>query len=182
MKKNILFILSVLIFSVLFMSCSSDDDDNDDIDTGSVKYEVYLNDINQKISSISNIEYNTANVIGEPQLKAYLYGDEGSQFTTLVMTFDNLKLADINVGDDLISKNGVITFYMLICDKGTYTMGDTMTDQNGKPIYVGYIGQAIVKSFNKSNNEIDIEFKDTKVTNGKNDFISIKGRINSAMN
>ncbi|MBF0651355.1 hypothetical protein IR083_21295 [Dysgonomonas sp. GY75] len=181
MKKNILFILSVLIFSVAFMSCSSDDN-NDDNDTGSAKYDLYLDNAQQKTSSISNIEYNETNMVGEPQLKVYLYGDDGSQFTTLTMTFDNLRLADINVGDDLISKNGVITFYMLVCDKGTYTMGDKMTDQNGKPIYVGYMGQAIVKSFDKSNNNIDIEFKDTKVTDGKNSSISIKGRIKSVIN
>jgi hypothetical protein len=90
-----------------------------------------------------------------------------------------VKLSEINIGDNLISKNRVMTYYMLICDKGMYTMGDIMTDLNGNPIFVGYIGQAVVKSFDKTNNKMEIEFKDVKLADGKGNFINVKGLINS---
>ncbi len=152
------------------MSCSSDDDDNGD-DVVSNGFELYLDNVKQGVSTSSNIEYNSSNVVGEPQLKAYIYGNDDAQFTSLAISFDNLKLSDIKVGDDLVSKNDVITYYMLICDKGIYTMGNGTSN----------IGQAIVKKFDSSSKKIDIEFKDVKVTNGKNDYISMKGRIDSTI-
>jgi hypothetical protein len=176
MKKNLLFMLSIFVLSISFVSCGNDDE-NDDSNSNTL--ELYLDNVKQEVSSISNIEYITTNVVGETQLKAYFYGGDGSQFTSFTMTFDNVKLSEINIGDNLISKNRVMTYYMLICDKGMYTMGDIMTDLNGNPIFVGYIGQAVVKSFDKTNNKMEIEFKDVKLADGKGNFINVKGLINS---
>lgn len=169
MKKNYFYLLTTMLVAMLSFTACNDDDDNDDTLTN--RFELYLDDVKQNVFSETNIEYNSSNFVGEPQLKVYIYGGEGSQFTVLTLTYDNLKLSDIKVGDDLITKDGVETYYMLIADKGGYSVDETSSN----------IGQAIVKSFDSSNNNIALEFTNVRVTNGKNSFISMKGYIASTI-
>lgn len=161
MKKNILFILSVLIFSVSFVSCSSDDDEIDDNTTGTFKSSFYIGDEKQDISElISSISYDesdkTINVL-------LMSENENKKLKQFHATFEDIDFNTLKIGDDLVQKADMVNYLLGVNkDSKMYTMVKDPYDT----AYKGYIGKAIVKSIDISKKYLEIDFQNATVVGG----------------
>lgn len=180
-NKNLLLILSILLFSISLASCSSDDDNDD---TGNNSANLYVNDraINL-IQDLNTITYNyksgSDNII---DLDAILYADD-DKVTTLSIHILNLDMNNIKVGDNLAEQK----YYevMLLQSDGTYILNDALV--TNKTQYNEYKGKVIVKSFNKESKTIQLEFSEITIPLMQNMYpnfnklVKIKGHISATM-
>lgn len=159
MKKNILFILSVLIFSVSFVSCSSDDDD--DNTTDGFKSDFYIGDEKQDISElISNIFYDESDKTISVLLMSENDNKKLNQFHA---TFEDVDFNLLKVGDNLVQKADMVNYLLgLNRDSKMYNMVKDPYDTN----YKNYIGKAIVKSIDISKKYLEIDFQNATVVGG----------------
>ena len=179
MKKNILFILSMLVFSLSFVSCGSDDDDNDEASTGTFKSNFYVGEEKQDISElISGISYSesgkTINVI--------LMGEnENKKLKQFHATFEDIDFSTLKVGDDLVQKADMVNYLLgTNKDNGMYTMVKDPYDTN----YKGYIGKAVVETIDVSKKYLEIDFQNATVVGGTDKSRveqKIKGSITSSV-
>lgn len=160
MKKNILFILSVFVFSLSFVSCGSDDDEIDDNTTNTFKSNFYIGNEKQDVSeSISNISYDqsrkTINVL-------LISENENKKLKQFHATFEDIDFNTLKVGDDLVQKAN-ITNYLLGVNgvNGMYNMVNDPYDNK----YKDYIGKAIVKNIDLTKKYIEIDFQDATIVN-----------------
>lgn len=179
MKKNILFILSVLIFSLSFVSCGSDDDDNDDGVTGGFKSDFYIGDEKQDISElISSISYDesdkTINVL-------LMSENENKKLKQFHATFEDINFNTLKVGDDLVQKADMVNYLLGINkDSKMYTMVKDPYDT----AYKGYIGKAVIKAIDISKKYMEIDFQNATVVGGTDKSRveqKIKGSIGSSV-
>lgn len=153
MKKNLLFTLSILLFSISFASCSSDDDNND---TGSNSFiELYINDVKQKVSENNNL---IAPIVYDDGLLFYIYynGDSGDGFW---LNFDGISLDNLKVGDDLVKKSTEYD-YQLEFENDHYWLLKSYTEASQ---FKDYQGQALVSEFDRANKIIKVEFTNIKL-------------------
>lgn len=181
MKKNLLFTLSILLFSISFVACGSDDGNDD---TGNNSANLYVNDraINL-IQDLNTITYNyksgSNNII---DLDAIFYADD-NKVTTLSIQVLNLDINNIKVGDNLSEQK----YYevMLLQDDGTYVLNDALV--TNKTQYNEYRGKVIVKSYNKDSKTIQLEFNEITIPLMQNMYpnfnklAKIKGHISATM-
>lgn len=177
MKKNILFILSVLVFSVSFVSCGSDDDD--DNTTSGFKSNFYIGEEKQDISElISNIFYDQSDKRINVLLMSENDNKKLSQFHAI---FEDVDFNSLKVGDDLIEKADMVNYLLgLNKDSKMYTMVKDPYDT----AYKGYIGKAIIKSIDVSKKYLEIDFQNTIVVGGTSSSKveqKIKGSIASSV-
>lgn len=179
MKKNILFILSILTFSVLFASCSSNDDENDDNTTGIFKSSFYVGEEKQDvIELISGISYDknskTINVI--------LMGEnENKKLKQFHASFEDIDFNTLKIDDDLVQKADMVNYLLGVNkDSRMYSMVKDPYDTN----YKNYIGKAIVKSIDISKKYLEIDFQNATVVGGTSSSKveqKIKGSIASSV-
>ncbi len=167
-KINYLLFLIITLPLLMFTSCSSDDESNEE--TNTFKSEIYLDNEKQDISElVSNIYYRgydkeiSLSIVSENEDKRLSYLDasfEGADFYTL------------KVGDDLVQKAEYVN-YMLMRNKDAilYSMVKDPYDQK----YKGYIGKAIVRNINTATKYLEIEFQDAIIVNSAKAERKIKG-------
>ncbi len=179
MKKNILFILSILIISTLFISCSSDDDETDDNTTGSFKSSFYVGDEKQDISElISSISYDdsdkTINVL-------LMSENENKKLKQFHATFEDIDFNTLKVGDDMVQKADMVNYLLGINkDSRMYTMVKDPYDT----AYKGYIGKAVIKAIDISEKYMEVDFQNVTVVGGTDKSRveqKIKGSIASSV-
>lgn len=178
MKKNIFYILSVLIFSFSFVSCSNDDD-NDEGLTGTFKSSFYVGEEKQDvIELISGISYDenskTINII--------LMGEnENKKLKQFHASFENIDFNTLKVGDDLVQKADMVNYLLGINkDSKMYTMVKDPYDT----AYKGYIGKAVIKTIDVSKKYVEIDFQNATVVGGTSSSKveqKIKGSIASSV-
>lgn len=153
MKKNLLFTLSILLLSISFVSCSSDDD-NDNTDNNSF-IELYINDIKQKVSENNNL---IAPIVYDDGLVFYIYynGSSGDGFW---LNFDGVSLDNLKIGDDLVKKSTDYN-YQLEFENDHYGLLKSYTEVSQ---FKDYQGQALVTEFDKSKKIIQVEFTNMKL-------------------
>lgn len=162
MKKNILLILSILTFSVLFVSCSSDDD-NDDAgsNVGTVNLFIDGNKINTNGiagEGANSIHYDEASVsFPRSNMSMMIMWGDGSE--SAFFHFDGINLKTLKVGDDLVDLCTDYN-YQVSYEKNVYWL-DSKIDwynefANGK-------GKFIVKELNEDKTIINIEFQDLNI-------------------
>lgn len=153
MKKNLLFALSILLFSISFASCSSDDD-NDYTENNSF-IELYINDVKQKVSENNNL---IAPIVYDDGLAFYIYynGGSGNGFW---LNFDGISLDNLKVGDDLVKKSTEYD-YQLEFESDHYWLLKSYTEASQ---FKDYQGQALVSEFDNSNKTIKVEFTNIKL-------------------
>ncbi len=179
MKKNILFILSMLIISTLFISCNSDDDENDDNTTGSFKSNFYIGDEKQDISElISSISYDES----DKTINVHLMSEnENKKLKQFHATFEDIDFKALKVGDDLVQKADMINYLLGINkDSKMYTMVKDPYDT----AYKGYIGKAVIKAVDISKKYMEIDFQNATVVGGTDKSRveqKIKGSIGSSV-
>lgn len=183
MKKHILFILSVIIFSLPFVSCSSDDDeDNNGSQLGTINLFIDGNKMNTNTTFLaSSISYDKP-TITFPKSEfsiMIIFGDDESQ--SAFFNFKEVDLEKMKVGDDLLK---------LCKDYGyqiTY-LGDEYwlhSDINWFNEFTDGKGKFIVKELNTEKTIINIEFQDIKIPvlegsllkPDRSKMIDIKGNI-----
>lgn len=181
MKKNLLFILSILLLSISFVACGGDDDNDNTVNNSA---NLYVNDraINL-IQDLNTITYNyksgSNNII---DLDVIFYADD-DRVTTLSIQVLNLDMNNIKVGDNLSEQK----YYevMLLKDGGTYVLNDALV--TNKTLYNEYKGQVLVKAFNKDKKTIQLEFSEITVPLMQNMYpnfnklAKIKGHISATM-
>ena len=180
MKKNILLILSVLIFSVSFVSCSSDNDEIDDNNTtGTFKSSFYIGDEKQDISElISSISYDdsdkTINVL-------LMTENENKKLKQFHATFEDIDFNTLKVGDDMVQKADMVNYLLGINkDSKMYTMVKDPYDT----AYKGYIGKAVIKAIDISEKYMEVDFQNVTVVGGTDKSRveqKIKGSIASSV-
>ena len=154
-KVKLLYLLaSCLTFSLLSTSCSDDDDDNNESNSN---IELYINGVKQKINNFvdSPIIYDN----NEFQFSTY-FGDEESG-NIIFFNFDDISLNDLAVGDDLTNKTSWGD-YDLFYENDFYKLFDNHPVLTNTQ-YKQYLGQAIVKEFDKNNGTIKVEFSNIKI-------------------
>ena len=162
MKKNLLFILSILVLSVSFVSCSKDEDDNGG-ETGRFRSDFYIGNEKQDISElISNIFYDEADKTISILLMSENDNKKLQQFHA---RFEDVDFNSLKVGDDLVQKADMVN-YMLGMNKDNkmYSMVKDPYDTN----YKNYIGKAVIKAIDTSKKYIEIDFQDVTVIGGAN--------------
>lgn len=169
----------MLIISTLFISCSSDDDENDDNATGSFKSNFYVGDEKQDISElISNIFYDESDKTISVLLMSENDNKKLSQFHA---TFEDINFNTLKVGDDLVQKANMVNYLLGINkDSKMYTMVKDPYDT----AYKGYIGKAIVKNIDISKKYLEIDFQNATVVGGTSSSKveqKIKGSIGSSV-
>lgn len=179
MKNNTLLILSVLIFSVSFASCSSDDNENDDNTTGTFKSNFYIGEEKQDISElISTISYDesdkTINIL-------LMSENENKKLKQFHATFEDIDFNTLKIGDDLVQKADMVNYLLGVNkDSKMYTMVKDPYDT----AYKGYIGKVIVKSIDISKKYLEIDFQNATVVGGTDKSRAeqkIKGSIGSSV-
>jgi hypothetical protein len=158
MKKNLLFILVISLLGWSFISCSDDDDDNNEGNA----IELYINDVSQKtypnsVISMVPISYdNSSKKIG---FSVYFGDKERGDIITL--TFEGISLNDLKVGDDIAIKTSWGNYH-LFYENDTYMLFDNHPVLSHNQ-YNEYKGKGIVKEFDKNSNTIKVEFSNIKI-------------------
>lgn len=159
-----------------FVSCGSDDDDdNDGSVTGAFKSNFYIGDEKQDISElVSNIFYDE----DDETISVLLISEnENKKLGQFHARFEGVDFNLLKVNDDLVQKSNM-TNYMLGINgiSGMYNMVDDFYDDNGE----AYIGKAIVKSIDISKKHIEIDFQDATIINASSKAKQkIRGSISS---
>lgn len=161
MKKNILFILSVLIFSVSFVSCDNDED-NDDIGSnlGTINLFIDGNKMNTNTTFLaSSISYDKP-TITFPKSEfsiMIIFGDDESQ--SAFFNFKEIDFEKMKVGDDLLKlcKN---YGYQVTYQGNQYWLHSDIDWFNE---FAEGKGKFIVKELNAEKTIINIEFQDIKL-------------------
>ena len=159
MKKNLLYLLSILTFSVLLVSCSNDDEE--DNPTTSFKADFYLDgekqDVSELISDISYDEYTK-------RLNVLLMSENDNKRLGLFSaSFEGADFYTLKAGDNLILKSEYVNYTLKRNnDAIMYTMVKDPYDQTFK----NYIGKATIKNIDQSKKYIEIEFQDCIVVGG----------------
>lgn len=160
MKKNLLFVLSILVFSLSFISCG-DDEDNDTDSTNLGTAVCYIDDkkVTQKTNiAISSIHYDKpTTTFPTPEFSMMImFNDEGEN---AFFHFEGINLDNLKVGDDLVK----------LCDDYGYQIsyeGNEYWLQSDISWYDEFDsgkGKFIVKELNADKTVIHIEFQDIKV-------------------
>lgn len=176
MKKNI---LSILIISMLFMSCSSNDDENDDNTTGIFKSSFYVGEEKQDvIELISGISYDKNN----KTMNVILMGEnENKKLKQFHAFFEDIDFNTLKVGDDLVQKADMVNYLLGINkDSKMYTMVKDPYDT----AYKGYIGKVVIKTIDVSKKYMEIDFQNATVIGGTDKSRvgqKIKGSIASSV-
>lgn len=120
MKKNILFTLTILVLSVSFISCSSDDDNSDNNTINKFKSNFYIGEEKQDIIELNAISYNE----NSKTINVLLIGDnDNKSLRQFHAIFEDVDFYSLKVGDDLIGKAEMVN-YLLGTNKdgNVYTM------------------------------------------------------------
>ena len=153
MKKNILFLLAIILStSTIFISCSSDDDDDNEGVTKLGSAELYVNNIkwNLMYDGLTSIDFTQGGTYTKSHLDFQFYSEtEGEYFS---MSFRGLKLENIKAGDDLTKYEYT---YMTTYKKDSYLLVSGDTNKDG---FNGYGGQVIVKEYDKDKRILKVEF------------------------
>jgi len=166
MKKNNFYLLNLLLivcFGFGLVSCSDDENDNNS-DNHSKSVELTIN--NKPVNTFSdfnNITYRVPNLTGSKSLTAAIYIDEDNS-SYLSIKFLNLDLENINVNDDLSNHKSyeVILYY----EKEMYLLNDAFV--TNKDRYQEYKGQVIVSEYDKSKQNMKLEFKNITLPLNRN--------------
>ncbi|NDV78611.1 hypothetical protein [Dysgonomonas sp. 511] len=160
MKKNLLFILSIFVFSISFVACSDDDDDV--FENGSTSTSLNIDGISVSTSSfLSNISYSTPNLTGSASLNISIWlGDDNGnnedvEYGIFTISILKISLEDIQVGDNLANNKNYDV--KLLYQKENYWLNNLFVPNEEK--YDKYKGQAIVTEFDKSSQIMKVEFK-----------------------
>lgn len=160
MKKNLLFTLSIIIFSISFISCSSDDD-NEETGTGN-------NNASQFIASQNYTDFKTYYTTEEKATYksgalniSFGFGDERLEIGDIVyiqalyaLNFKfTLDIDKLKVGDELQLK---------LAEKNDVKFTDYVSVGD---IHTNYInaGKLIVKSIDITNKKVSIEFQNLDI-------------------
>lgn len=162
-----------------FVSCGSDDDDDDGSVTGTFKSSFYIGDEKQDISElISSISYDesdkTINVL-------LMSENENKKLKQFHATFEDIDFNTLKIGDDLVQKADMVNYLLGVNkDSKMYTMVKDPYDT----AYKGYIGKAIIKSIDISKKYLEIDFQNATVVGGTSSSKveqKIKGSIGSSV-
>jgi len=158
MKKNLLFVLSVITFSILFLSCS--DDDKEDNDTSQSFT------INNKKQEVLNSFFETS---GSTQYcLGALFGDDmlsPSQFEIYYNKTD-INLNDLKAGDELPTPQKIAYWVK-------FTTG---TSQTGSSEFES--GTATITSIDVANKKIKVRFNNFKIKhNYENTTFTLNGEL-----
>jgi len=180
MKTQLLFILSILIFSVSFNACSSDDDSTE-TGTGTINLYIDGNKMNTNTKvAVSTINYDKPTItFPESQFSIMImFGKDESE--SAFFNFKKINLNELKVGDDLVK----------LCDDfgyQVYYQGNVYWLHSDIHSYKDFLdgkGKFIVKEFNSDKTVINIEFQDVKIpilnsslNPDKSKIIDIKGNI-----
>lgn len=160
--KKVCILITMLLMTIIFISCSYDDDG--DISEGKVSAELNINDKKAEvISDLSNIAFRIPNLTGTKSLTATIFINEDNS-THLSIQFLDLDLEDINVGDDLSNNKWYET--TLYYKKEMYLLNNLFVENKNK--FEQYKGQVIVKEYDKSNQIIKLEFKNITLPLNRN--------------
>lgn len=182
MKKNLLFILSIIILSISFVSCSSDNDDEAGTGVGTINLYIDGNKMNTNTTILlSSISYEKP-TITYPKSEfsiMIMFGDDSSQ--NAFFNFEGIDLDGLKVGDDLVN----------LCDDYSYQIsyGGNEYWLNSKISWYNEFasgkGKFVVKELNSDKTVVNIEFQDVKLPvlgsslkPDKTKIIDIKGNMN----
>lgn len=182
MKKNILFVLSVLVLSISFIACSKDDDNNDtSSNIGTVN--LYIDDNKINTNSIAgeganSIHYDEASIsFPRSNMSMMIMWGDGSE--SAFFHFDGINLKTLKVGDDLV-KLCTDYNYQVSYGRNAYWL-DSKIDWYDE--FADGKGKFIVRELNADKTVINIEFQDLNIPilkglkPDKSKMIKIKGNM-----
>ncbi|MDH6311180.1 hypothetical protein M2451_004111 [Dysgonomonas sp. PFB1-18] len=174
--KNSIYLVLILISGFIFSSCSDDEEDKDN-DSQSIELAINNNSVNV-FSDLSTITYRVPNLTGTKSLTATIFIDEDNS-TFLSIQLLNLDLDNIKVGDDLANhKSYEVTLYY---KKEMYLLNNSFVSNKDK--FNEYKGQVVVTEYDKSKQNIKLEFKNITLPLNKNMYpdynylMKVKGYI-----
>lgn len=180
MKKNILFILSILVFSTVFVSCGDDEDEQSDSSAT-----LYVDDRQINVIQDLNViwyryKYESKTIF---DMNVYIYADDADVGIFSIQLL-NLDMDKIEVGDNLSDeKNYTVN---LAQKGGGYTLNDLIVTDKDR--YEQYKGKVIVKAIDKNKKTIQLDFSNITLplhstSDGPNFkyLAKVKGSISATM-
>jgi len=168
MKKNIFQILTVLfISSLIFSSCSDDDENDDNGNNGNTSVELYVNDTKQNTKLFLEtvpLVYDNGGTYGKSSFTINISFNKDDNPYLFTMMFKEISLSNINIGDDL-TKISNDYFYSLSYKNDSYWLNKSDINKND---FKDYQGTVIVKEFDKVKNIMKLEFSNIKIPILKN--------------